>query len=100
MPTPVLLDIDPRDLHLPPSSRYGADPGKLQRQIAQFGRSTVGMPAPWVYRGSDGPLAISNGVTRATRVAKLLPGVLVRVEVIGDLKVPVGHYPTVGERLP
>jgi hypothetical protein len=100
MPTPVFLDVDPRDLHLPPSSRYGADPGKLQRQIARFGRSTVGMPAPWVYRGSDGALVITNGVTRATRVAKLLPGVLIRVEVIGDQKTPVGHYPTVGDRLP
>jgi hypothetical protein len=81
-------------------TRYGADPGKLQRQIARFGRSTAGMPAPWVYRGSDGALVISNGVTRATRVAKLLPGALMRVEVIGDLKTPVGHYPTVGDRLP
>lgn len=100
MPTPAFLDVDPRTLHLPPSSRYGADPGKLQRQIARFGRSTAGMPAPWVYRGSDGALVISNGVTRATRVAKLLPGVLVRVEVIGGQKTPVGHYPTVGDRLP
>ncbi|WP_165068615.1 hypothetical protein [Paludisphaera rhizosphaerae] len=58
------------------------------------------MPAIWVQRGVDGELVISDGVTRATRVAKLLPGVLVRVEVIGDLKVPVGHYPTVEERLP
>jgi hypothetical protein len=58
------------------------------------------MPAPWVYRGSAGALVIFNGVTRATRVAKLLPGVILRVEVIGDLKIPVGHYPTVGERLP
>jgi hypothetical protein len=100
MPTPVFLDVDPRSLHLPPSSRYGADPGKLQRQIARFGRSTAGMPAPWVYRGTDGALVISNGVTRATRVAKLLPGILIRVEVIGDQKTPVGHYPTVGDRLP
>ncbi len=100
MPAPVFLDVDPRTLHLPPSSRYGADPGKLQRQIARFGRSTAGMPAPWVYRGSDGALVIVNGVTRATRVAKLLPGVLIRVEVIGDQKTPVGHYPTVGDRLP
>ena len=44
MPSPVFLDVDPRTLHLPPSSRYGADPGKLQRQIARFGRSTAGMP--------------------------------------------------------
>jgi hypothetical protein len=100
MPTPVFLDVDPRTLHLPPSSRCGANPGKLQRPIARFGRSTVGMPPPWVYRGSHGALVISNGVTRATRVAKLLPGVLIRVEVIGDQKTPVGHYPTVGDRLP
>ena len=45
MPTPV-SSTSIRDLHVPPSSRYGADPGKLQRQIARFGRSTVGMPAP------------------------------------------------------
>jgi hypothetical protein len=100
MPSPVFLDVDPRTLHLPPSSRQGADPGKLQRQIARFGRSTVGMPAPWVYRGSDGALVIFNGVTRATRVAKLLPGALMRVEIIGDQNTPVGHYPTVGDRLP
>ena len=100
MPTPVFLDVDPRTLHLPPSSRQGADPGKLQRQIARFGRATAGIPAPWVYRGSDGALVISNGVTRATRVAKLLPGVIMRVEIIGDQKTPVGHYPTVGDRLP
>jgi hypothetical protein len=100
MPTPVFLDVDPRALHLPPSSRFGADPGKLQRQIARFGRTTAGMPAPWVYRGSDGALMLSNGVTRATRVAKLLPGVLLRVELIDTLKTPVGHYPTVGDRLP
>jgi hypothetical protein len=100
MPTPVFLDVDPRTLHLPPSSRFGADPGKLQRQIARFGSTTAGMPAPWIYRGADGALVISNGVTRATRVAKLLPGVLLRVELIGTLKTPVGHYPTVGDRLP
>ncbi len=58
------------------------------------------MPPPWVYRGFDGALVISDGVTRATRVAKLLPGVLKRVEVISDQKTPVGHYPTVGDRLP
>ncbi len=100
MPTPVFLDVDPRTLHLPPSSRWGADPGKLQRQIARFGKLTVGLPPPWVYQSSDGALVISDGVTRATRVAKLLPGGFIRVEVIGDQKTPVGHYPTVGDRLP
>jgi hypothetical protein len=47
-------DVDPRELRPPSSRRQGADPGKLARQIALFGRSTVGMPAPWVYEGSDG----------------------------------------------
>jgi hypothetical protein len=94
------LDVDPRRLHLPTSARQGADPLKLQRQIARFGKTIVGMPDPWVYRGSDGGLVIFNGVTRATRVAKLLPGVMIRVEVIGNWKIPVGHYPTVGDRLP
>lgn len=97
---PQVLFVGPRTLHLPPSARHGADPGKLQRQIARFGRSAAGMPAAWVYRGSDGALVISNGVTRATRIAKLSPGMLVPVEVIGDLTFPVGHYPTVGDRLP
>ena len=31
----------------------GADPVKLQRQIALYGTSVDGMPALWVYRGSD-----------------------------------------------
>lgn len=100
MGTPDLLDVDPRTLHLPTSAWSGSDPAKLQGQIARFGRSTAGMPAPWVYRGTDGALVVFNGVTRATRVAKLLPGTLIRVEVIGDLKVAVGGYPTVGDRLP
>jgi hypothetical protein len=100
MGAPEFLDVDPRMLHLPTSSWSGADPAKLQRQIARFGRSTAGMPPLWVYRGSDEAIVLFDGVTRATRVAKLLPGTLVRVEVIGDLKVDVGGYPTVGDRLP
>jgi hypothetical protein len=96
----VFLDVDPRTLRLPMSRRSGADPGKLQRQIAPFGVSTQGMPIIEVSRGSDGELVINNGVTRATRVAKLLPGVLVRVEVIDDLPLPVGSYPKVEDQLP
>ena len=63
------LEVDPRTLHLPPSRASGADPVKLQRQIAVYGTSVDGMPALWVYRGSDGALMIYDGVTRATRVA-------------------------------
>jgi hypothetical protein len=59
-----------------------------------------GMLPLFVYRGSDGALMISDGVTRATRVAKLLPGVRVRVEVIGNLPTTCGQLPTVGDRLP
>jgi hypothetical protein len=94
------FDADPRTLHVPPSRMSGADLFKLHRQIAQFGASAAGMPVPWVYRGSDGELQLYNGVTRATRIAKLSPGTLIRVEVVGDLAAPVGHLPTIGDFLP
>jgi len=100
MRRPEILDVDPRELHLLPSRASGADPFKLQTQIARFGASTHGMPPPWVYRGSDGSLVIYNGITRATRIAKLASGALIRVEVVGELKRPVGHYPKVGDILP
>ena len=58
------------------------------------------MPPLLVSRGSDGELVINDGVTRASRVAKLLPGTPVRVEVIDDLPIPVGTYPSVGDLLP
>ena len=96
----IFLDVDPRTLRLPTSRRSGADPYKLQRQIAQFGTSTRGMFPLEVSRGSDGELVINSGLTRATRVAKLLPGTLVRVEVIDDLPIPVGAYATVGDFVP
>ena len=97
---PELLDVDPRTLHLPNSRRYGADPGKFQRQIARFGRSTIGMPRLLVYRGSDGALMLTDGATRATRVAKLCPGEFVPVEVVDTLPHPFSHLPTVGDKLP
>jgi len=94
------LDIDPRIFRLPPSRLQGADPYKLQVQIARYGRSSVGMPALDVYRGSDGELMISDGVTRATRIAKLSPGTTIRVEVLDDLPIKFGHLPTIQDRLP
>src|SRR5262249_53538287 len=96
----VFLDVDPRELRLPSSRRSGADPLKLHRQIARFGQSVQGMPPLEVSRGSDGALVINNGVTRATRVAMRLSGVLVRVEVIDDLPMPVGSYPSIGDVVP
>jgi hypothetical protein len=100
MGAPELLDVDPGVLRLPPSRTGGADPLKLQRQIAKHGKATVGMPRLIVYRATDEELVIYDGVTRATRIAKLLPGHLVPVEVIGDLPVPGGSMPTVRDRLP
>ena len=94
------LNVDPRTLHLPPSRIDGADPGKLQRQIARHGRSLQGMPDVLVYRGTDGALMITDGVTRATRAAKLCPGQLIPVEVLGDLRRQFGSLPTVQEKLP
>ena len=93
------VDVDPRRLHLPPSRAAGPDPAKLVRQIARYHSSTEGMPAPWVYRGTDGALMIFDGVTRASRVAKLLPGTLIRVEVVGELSAACGHLPTIGDWL-
>lgn len=96
----LFLDVDPAMLHLPTSRLSGADPLKLHRQIARHGRSIQGMPPLEVYRGTDGGLIIFNGTTRAVRVAKLLPGQLVRIEVIDDLPTATGHLPTVKDTLP
>lgn len=96
----VFLDVDPATLHLPLERIDGADPGKLQRQIARHGKSLTGMPPLLVYRGADGQLVLSDGVTRATRAAKLCPGTVIPVELLGTLPHPVGHLPTVQEKLP
>jgi hypothetical protein len=100
MKSPDLRTVDPRTLRLPPSRLSGADPVKLHRQMARFGSTTTGMPRIEVYEGSDGALMIANGVTRATRVARLLPGTPVTVEVIGKYRKPVGQFPALGDALP
>ena len=97
---PDFRDVDPRELRVPPSRRQGADPAKLARQISLFGRSAVGMPPPWAYEASDGVLVFYNGVTRATRIAKLAPGALIRVEVVGKLPRAYAADPKIGDVLP
>ena len=98
---PQFIDVDPGNLHLPPSLAQGADPGKLARQIAKHVKSLDGMPPLQVIRGKDGHLRINDGVTRATRASKLRPGVLVPAEVIQDLpRVDVTRMPRVKDRLP
>ena len=100
MTPPVYVDVDPRTLRLPWSRRDGADPAKLTRQISRYGTSIQGMPPPFVYRATDGELVLADGVTRGTRVAKFLPGTLIRVEVIGKFGAPGTGMLTVGDRLP
>jgi hypothetical protein len=58
------------------------------------------MPPPWAYEGTDGVLVLYNGVTRATRIAKLAPGTLIRIEVIGKLPKPFAGEPKIGDLLP
>ena len=93
-------EIDPRELRLPSSRPQGADPGKLQRQIANFGASRLGMPPIWVYEASDGVLLIYDGVTRATRIAKLSPGTTVPIEIIGQIPLSLTSWRKIGEVLP
>jgi hypothetical protein len=81
-----LILVDPALLHLPTGVRSeGADPAKLARQIAVFGDSLSSMPTIEVTRGKGGHFQINDGVTRATRAAKLCPNVLIQAEVIADI---------------
>ena len=96
----LYLDVDPRTLRLPTTRLDGVDLLKYQLQVARFGTSMRGMPPPECYRGVDGEIMINDGVTRATRIANLLPGTLIRIEIIEDTRFTYSHLPTVGDRLP
>jgi hypothetical protein len=95
----LFLRVDPRTLRVPRSRRQDADPVKLHTQIAKYGNSIVGIPVIEVSRGKDGFFVINNGVTRATRVARLLPNTLVEIEVIDDLPMALGTFPTIEETM-
>jgi hypothetical protein len=98
---PEFIDVDPAELYLPPSRAQGADPGKLARQIAKHGNLLDGIPPLQLVRGKDGNLRINDGVTRATRAAKLRPGILIPAEVIQDLpNLDVTRMPKVKDALP
>ena len=92
-----LRSVDPAELRVPSQRMSGADPYKLQRQIARFGGSAAGMPPVWVYEAADGVFEIINGVTRATRIAKLAPGTTIVVEVIGHYRKSLAHKPRIGD---
>ncbi len=101
-PGKTILWVDPCTLRLPSGPRRaGADPGKLARQLSQHGSSVAGLPPLFVIKGKNGELQILDGVTRATRVATLLPGQLVPVDVIQDLpNADFSTFPTVGDTIP
>lgn len=58
---------------------------RLTTAPAIDGNSLDGMPPLELIRGKDGNLRLNDGVTRATRAAKLRPGELVPAEVIQNL---------------
>jgi hypothetical protein len=95
----ITRDALPGDLRLPPSRVGGADPWKLHQQIRQFGSSIAGMPAIFVYEDPDGFLEIIDGVTRATRIAKLDPQQQVPVVIIGRYRRSRSNSPAVRDRL-
>jgi hypothetical protein len=100
MSSQQIIMVDPATLHLPTSRYQGADPAKLWRQIAKHGKSLAGMPPLEAYVGTDGHIFVNDGVTRATRAAKLCPGVLIPVQVVGKVNYPVANRPTVKDKLP
>jgi hypothetical protein len=95
----AVVEVDPAELRLPPSRREGADLWKLRRQVLTYGDRRDGMPPLLVWEDPDGLLEIIDGVTRATRIAKLAPGTMVPVAIIGHFRRSRASSPTVREKL-
>lgn len=57
------------------------------------------MPPVLVYEDPDGILEISDGVTRATRIAKQAPGQTVPIVVIGQYRRSRAGSPRVRDRI-
>lgn len=57
------------------------------------------MPPVWVYEDPDSVLVIVDAVTRPTRVAKLISGHAIRVEVFGKLRRSRDRNPRLGDRI-
>jgi hypothetical protein len=94
------FEVDPAILRISPSRPQGADPTRLQLRISQFGRSRDGMPPLELGLAIDGELVIMDGMTRATRIAKLVPGTTVPAKITEKLNYKGRRLPTIGECLP
>ena len=94
-----VVEVDPAALRLPPSRGEGADLWKLQQQVRRFGANRDGMPPIFAWEDPDGLPEIIDGVTRATRIAKLAPGETVPVAVIGRYRRSRAQSPTVKEKI-
>ena len=95
-----IIQVDPRDLFLPPSRHEGADPGKYHRAVHRFGDSIDGMPPIQLLTTRDGRYVIFNGVTRATRAAVLRPGEAIPAIVTGRYPVHSSTLTPLSARLP
>lgn len=95
----AIREVDPNELRLPPSRAGGADAWKLYQEIRKYGSSKDGMPPILVYEVPDGILEISDGVTRATRIARFAPGETVPVLEIGHYRRSRANAPCVRDRL-
>lgn len=96
----MIVEVDPGTLRLPAARQSGADPYKLHEQIRRYGDRSTGMPPLEVTRCARGELMINDGVTRATRIAKLAPGATILAEVIDERPTwSLEHLPLVKEKL-
>jgi hypothetical protein len=76
-----VIQVDPSELFLPSSRPDGPRQDKYFTQVGRYGSSIVGMP-PLLLREGPSGYEILDGVTRASRIARLAPGTTVPAEVI------------------
>lgn len=81
-----------------PTGGRGARVTWKTRQICELGSSVAGMPPMLVHEDPDGVLEVTDGVTRATRIAKLAAGETVPVVVIGRYRRSRADSPRVRDR--
>lgn len=94
------IEVDPRNLRLSSARFEGADPLKLHRQLAEYGREIEGMPPIEVDRTSEGEYLIRDGVTQATRAAMVCPGARIAAIVRGQVPRHSQWYRRLEETLP